>query len=282
MKRLFFFLLLFFAVSQLAPLYAQTPTKIYVPISSPIPSITTPSAPITSTAPTPPGSATTPVDGLLFPGVTCGVAGDPDPGKAKCCVPKKKDDSLLAKIMNFAQGKFIIGDLVGPYQEKYVAVSELSQKMDPCALPGIPFPSTNDPGCICIEDVSSSTIPQLNNFCTQYFPFTNKNSELQECSRCVGEKGGFYTAIGCIPLNLSTFITSYILTIGVGIAGGIALLCIIYSAFRMQTSMGNPEAIKKAQENLTACITGLIIVIFSVLILKIIGVDILRIPGISN
>jgi hypothetical protein len=66
---------------------------------------------------------------------------------------------------------------------------------------------------------------------------------------------------------------------GIGLAGGVAMLCIMYSAFRMQTSQGNPEAIKKAQETLTSCITGLVLIIFSVLILRIIAQDILRIPG---
>ena len=79
--------------------------------------------------------------------------------------------------------------------------------------------------------------------------------------------------------NLQEFIEKTILGTGVGLGGGISLLCIMFSAFQMQTSAGNAEKLKKAQELLTNCIIGLMVIIFSVLILKIIGVDILRIPG---
>jgi hypothetical protein len=78
---------------------------------------------------------------------------------------------------------------------------------------------------------------------------------------------------------VSEFITQKILGTGVGVAGGISMLCIMFAAFQMQTSSGNAEKIKKAQELLTNCITGLMVIIFSVLILKIIGIDILKLPG---
>ena len=56
-------------------------------------------------------------------------------------------------------------------------------------------------------------------------------------------------------------------------------MCIIYSAYLIQFSRGNPERIKKAREYLTSCIMGLLLIIFSIFILRLIGVDILRIPG---
>lgn len=260
MKRVFaitFFL--FFIVAQLSPLYAAT------------------------TAPTPLPSGTSDIiNGLPIPGINCGVAGDPDPGKTKCCAPPKQDRSLLTTITDFAGGLPIVGPLVKPYTDKVDSINSLQNNIDPCEGDNV-VASTKDPTdktCICIQDTATASAALgLSNFCKEYFPpATDKNTEILKCSNCMNT-GGFYTALGCIPLDVSTFITSYILKTGIGIAGGVALLCILYSAFRMQTSMGNAEAIKKAQENLTACITGLIIIIFSVLILKIIGVDILRIPG---
>jgi hypothetical protein len=69
------------------------------------------------------------------------------------------------------------------------------------------------------------------------------------------------------------------MTFGVGLAGIAAFLCIIYAAFILQTSRGNPERIKKAREYLTNCIIGLLIIIFAVFVLRLIGVDILQIAG---
>jgi hypothetical protein len=256
MKRFFLYLFLLCLVTQSSTVLAQTPTPL-------------------------PSGAAMSVEGVLIPGITCGVANDPDPGKAKCCVPKKLDDSILAKIADFAAGKPLIGDFVDPYAERYKAVNNLSQTMDPCMTGGVPSTPTDlaNKSCICLQNATSSAILELNVFCEKYFKLSGTSNELQKCASCMLQTGGFYTALGCIPLDIQSFISTYVLSMGIGLAGGIAFLCIIYSAFRMQTSMGNAEAIKKAQENMTACITGLIIVIFSVLILKIIGVDILRIPG---
>jgi len=74
----------------------------------------------------------------------------------------------------------------------------------------------------------------------------------------------------------------FILRWAIGIGGGIAFLLIVYSAFMIMTSQGNPERLKAGQELLTSAIAGLIMLIFSVFILELIGVKILQIPGFSE
>jgi hypothetical protein len=91
-------------------------------------------------------------------------------------------------------------------------------------------------------------------------------------------RGGYWTAVGCIDSTLEGFIQNTVFGWGLGLAGITALLCVIYASFQLQMSANNPEQIKGAQELLTSCITGLIVIIFSVVILRIIGVDILRLP----
>ena len=73
----------------------------------------------------------------------------------------------------------------------------------------------------------------------------------------------------------------FILTWAIGIGGGIAFLLIIVAGFQIMTSTGNPERLKAGQELLTSAIAGLIMIIFSVFILRIIGVDILKLPGLT-
>lgn len=83
------------------------------------------------------------------------------------------------------------------------------------------------------------------------------------------------TAIGCIPVENTNEFMGWILGWAIGVGGGIAFLLIVYASFMIMTSQGNPERLKAGQELLTSAISGLIMLIFSVFILKFIGVDIL-------
>ncbi|MFZ2026611.1 MAG: pilin [Microgenomates group bacterium] len=144
-------------------------------------------------------------------------------------------------------------------------------------LPSTPGDVNND-SCICLIDRAQEPISAFDSSCENI----KSSTEQGQCKSCSNTNGGVWTALGCFNGNLSDFITKNIMQTGVSIAGGISLLCIMFAAFQMQTSGGNAEKIKKAQELLTNCITGLMVIMFSILILKIIGVDILRLPGFSQ
>jgi len=109
----------------------------------------------------------------------------------------------------------------------------------------------------------------------------DKEDELKKCIDCISNKEGMWTSIGCMYTDLQKTINEQLFGLLIGIGGISVLGCIIFAAFRMQTSAGNPEQVKAAQDMATSCITGLIIIIFSVFILRVIGVDILRIPFLS-
>ncbi len=85
------------------------------------------------------------------------------------------------------------------------------------------------------------------------------------------------TAIGCIPFGDPSGFAGFFLGWGVGVGGGIAFLLIVYAGFMIMSSSGNPERLKAGQELLTSALGGLIMLIFSVFILRIIGVNILGI-----
>jgi hypothetical protein len=87
---------------------------------------------------------------------------------------------------------------------------------------------------------------------------------------------GINTAIGCIDVlsGPNAFLGS-LLKWGVGIGGGIAFLLMVYAGFLVMTAAGDPERLKAGQELLTSAISGLIMLIFSIFILRFIGVDIL-------
>lgn len=90
---------------------------------------------------------------------------------------------------------------------------------------------------------------------------------------------GINTAIGCIPVKTTGDFMGWILGWAVGVGGGIAFLLIIYASFMVMTSQNNPERLKAGQELLTSAISGLILLIFSVFILRFIGVDILKLDN---
>lgn len=99
-----------------------------------------------------------------------------------------------------------------------------------------------------------------------------------ECTTSNGEPG-INTAIGCFPVRNLTDFSGFLLRWGIGIGGGIAFLLILYSGFQITTSAGDPQKLQAGRELLTAAIAGLMILIFSVFLLEIIGVRILRLPG---
>jgi len=94
-----------------------------------------------------------------------------------------------------------------------------------------------------------------------------------------GSKGkeGINTAIGCIPVGSTSDLASWVLGWAIGIAGGIAFLLVIYAGFILITSAGNPAKVASGKELLTAAVSGLILLIFSAFLLRVIGVDILGI-----
>lgn len=93
---------------------------------------------------------------------------------------------------------------------------------------------------------------------------------------------GISTAIGCVPTNDINAFVGWLLSKVIFIASGIAFLLMAFGAIQIITSAGNPEKIKGGGELITSALSGLLFIILSVFLLKLIGVDILQIPGFSK
>lgn len=86
------------------------------------------------------------------------------------------------------------------------------------------------------------------------------------------------TAIGCVPVledDNGTAFAGFVLGWGIGVGSGIAFLLIVYASFMIMTSQGDPNRLKAGQELLTSAISGLVLLIFSIFVLRFIGIDIL-------
>lgn len=89
---------------------------------------------------------------------------------------------------------------------------------------------------------------------------------------------GINTALGCVPFKTSGF-TSSLLAFLAGTAGAIALVIMLAATIQIMTGGDNAEQVKKGKELFTGAITGLLFIIFSVTLLKIIAGDIIKLPG---
>lgn len=92
---------------------------------------------------------------------------------------------------------------------------------------------------------------------------------------CVG--GICNTAIGNISTDPTEF-AGRILKIATGLAGGLALILMVIGSIRVLTSSGDQQKLSGGRDMIVAAVAGLLFLIFSVLILKFIGVEIVNIP----
>lgn len=228
-------------------------------------------------------------------GVTCGVADSPFANR--CCKVSEVNTSTKDLLPDFAcieipnpfgsNPKACISDVINyPINaitgllgvDKVVQVGKTANTTSNPCTSGVPSMNSGASSCICKPKEASSRV-----LCDEYLTSSTSNrAEYSSCVTCANSKG-VWTGFGCMPTNkVGAFIGKTIFSFGLGLAGSLALLCILYASFILQTSRGNPERIKKAKENLRACITGLLLIIFSVFILNLIGVSVLRIPGFGN
>ncbi len=88
------------------------------------------------------------------------------------------------------------------------------------------------------------------------------------------------TGLGCIPMTLNLFVPWLLKNI-FGIAGGIAFMLMVYGFILIASSSGDEKKVQGAKETITSAIIGLSVCIFGLFILRLLAVDILKIPGIN-
>ena len=133
----------------------------------------------------------------------------------------------------------------------------------------------NPPTCVLtavIPSPSSPPSPTARVFPTLLPPCANPDIN----GNCTTIK----TAVGEVPTDPTGFI-KWLFGLILGMGGGIALLLIIYSGYKLMASRGDPEKTKGAKETFTSALVGLIFLIFSMVILQVIAGTIINIPGLG-
>ena len=216
--------------------------------------------------------------------------------------PPGPSDAILIKAINFSGNALTFlkhnvivyqGDPKTPVQASFcVDNSDLAKDAGFGAAYNLPIGSYT---VAVTENCTSNTPPTpLTNACSADFNVCDPTD-----ASCIANTGGGPTSNNdfCLSKGDNTFvcdtaigpittspeeIIKAIMGVILSIAGGIALLLIIISGYRMIVSQGNPENIKNARDQLTAAIVGLLFVIFSLVILQVIGYNILGLPGFAK
>jgi hypothetical protein len=89
------------------------------------------------------------------------------------------------------------------------------------------------------------------------------------------------TALGDIPTEPEKFVR-WILSSAILMGGGIAFLLSLWGGVTIILAGGNPEKINEGKEIITSAVSGLLFILFSVFLLRFIGVDVLGIGGFTR
>lgn len=129
--------------------------------------------------------------------------------------------------------------------------------------------------------IPTTTTPPNQSTC-QYIADTTQKQDCDDCANGTGkyrgQSSGVWTAVGCITTDPNNLLGT-ILRLGLGLAGGIAFLLILFGGLQIMTSAGNPEHLNAGRELISSAIIGLILILFSIFLLQFIGVNIIGIPG---
>jgi hypothetical protein len=114
-----------------------------------------------------------------------------------------------------------------------------------------------------------------------------KPSDYNACMTCLYEtpsaptvlkEGVSWTVLGCVKTDPGSF-TEQMLKVVTSVIGGIMFLVFLFGGFKLLTSAGDPIQMATGKKLVTSSIVALLLVIFSLVILRFVGVEILKIPG---
>lgn len=86
------------------------------------------------------------------------------------------------------------------------------------------------------------------------------------------------TALGCLPYTREAFVST-LLSFIVGIAGAIALVTMLIATVQIMTAASDAKKLQSGRDLFFSAVAGLLFLIFSVSLLRIIAGDIIKLPG---
>ncbi len=132
-----------------------------------------------------------------------------------------------------------------------------------------------------------SSLQDLHSLANTPCRFLDPNApEYQNCINCMGNAksptGKVWTVFGCVDTTSTGGLFSTVFKFLSYMLGGVAMLLLIYASFLYITSQGDAEKIKTAKSLLTAIFAGMLFIIFSIMIMKFVGITLLDLPTINK
>ncbi len=198
-------------------------------------------------------------DGNELPGLNC-LSGS-------CCAPCALCDTINS-LCNYTRCD-------GPHQ--YDSIDECRAPAAGCEPPSPEYVCTNN-NCEEVADGDFDTLGQcILSGCETSVPIATPPMKCDPAGQPSGT--GIDTAIGCIPFADNNAFVEFVLGWSIGIGGGISFILSVIAGFMITTSAGDPKKLVAGKELLMAALSGLMLLIFSVFILRFFGYEILGLPG---
>lgn len=175
---------------------------------------------------------------------------------------------------NWTPSQFSVADA----QSRKVEIAVVQYNQDICTPKVFALTPEGD-----VDPISSSSGSDVDfDVCQQVassdISINDGKTPFQACTECF-EAGMIWTAIGCIPYSDTVQTVQSLVKIGVGIAGMTVIIILMYGSFMLSTSQGDPKRVDEAKGAISSAVMGAMFIIFSVAILRFIGVTIFQLPA---
>lgn len=134
------------------------------------------------------------------------------------------------------------------------------------------------PSGACSASTAAGCVPTTATACPAPLP-PPPPVNVTTCPSAFGN--GISTALGCVPTTLGGLVPWLLRSI-VWVAGGLALLLLFYGGIMFITAGGDPKGVDEAKGIITAAVAGLLLILLSLLILRVIGINLLGLPAVMN
>lgn len=121
--------------------------------------------------------------------------------------------------------------------------------------------------------------PQNKNACNYLMSIPDPDS-FEKCDDCMKD-GHVWTSLGCIKAADPYAFVGQIITWATILGAGLATAIIGFQGLQIVLNGEDPKKVKASQEAITAAISGLLLIVFSIMLMNILGIKVLNITNLG-